>query len=126
MIKEELKKIIADFEKGRININSALESIYNITSIRLNESRLRNYWRSESVDELIASITYEEYSEWKNLDDKEAMKLLDEIKEYIGNQEILLRNSEALEKRYKKPTGTISDFIFQNDYTNKEILRKLK
>jgi len=40
---------------------------------------------------------------------------------------IIDKNSEALEKRYKKPTGTITDWIFHQEITEKmELLKKLK
>lgn len=126
MKKDKVKNIITDFEANKIDIMAALESIYKITQKRLEESRLRNYWRSESLDELIASITYEEYSNWKNIDDEEAIRLLGEIREYIGDGEILSRNTEALERRYKKPVGTVSDLIFHNEFSNNKILSKLK
>jgi hypothetical protein len=43
------------------------------------------------------------------------------------NDAILSRNMTALEKRYQKTTGTLSDLIFHKDITNvDEILAFLK
>ena len=53
--------------------------------------------------------------------------ILDESLESIGDDAVLQRNFEALEKRYSKPTGRVSNWIFQDDITDSnELLRLLK
>ena len=126
MKKEKLRNIIEDFEAGKINVDSAIKMIYKITFLRIEELRLRNYWRSESIEELISSLSYDEYKDWANIDEAKAIELLNEIKENIGDDSILARNSETLERRYRKPSGTVVEFLFHSDYKNKEILRRLK
>lgn len=126
MKKEKVKKVILDFEKGDISAESTVQKIYDITLMKIDALRLKNYWRSESMEAFIDSITYEVYKEWKEIDDVIALKLLNEIKDNIGDDAILARNSEALERRFKKPTGIIVDLLFQNDFKNEEILRQLK
>lgn len=126
MKKEKLKNIIEDFEAGKINVDSAMKMIYEITFQSIDELRLKNYWRSESMEELISSLSYNEYKDWVNINEDKVIELLNEIRENIGDDSILNRNSEALERRYKKPSGTVVDFLFQSDYKNKEILRRLK
>jgi len=124
--KEKLRIVIGDFEKGKITAEKAIDLIYDISSLRIDELRLKNYWRSESIEELINSLSYEVYKDWADIDDSIAMQLLKEIKGNIGDDSILARNSEALEKRYRKASGTVRELIFHNDYENKEILSRLK
>ena len=52
--------------------------------------------------------------------------MLNEIFENLDNDELLFENMTALEKKYRKPEGTISDFIFYQDLTIDEIIQKLK
>ena len=65
---------------------------------------------------------------WKEIDDTIALRLLNEIFENIAHEGIFLReNSSALEKRYGKTIGTITDLIFYEDIkSSEEILAKLK
>jgi len=124
--KETLRKIIHNFEKGIINSDDAINQIYTETLIKVDKYRLQNYWRAETIDQFIDSITYDEYKDWESITDEIALKLLGEIIDNPGDDGILNTNSEALEKRYRKPTGTISDLIFNDGYKNKEILSQLK
>lgn len=126
MKKEKLRNIIEDFEVGRINVDSAVKLIYDITFIRIDELRLKSYSRSESMEELISSLTYDEYKDWADIHDAKAIKLLNEIKQNIGDDSILGRNSEALEKRYNKKSGTIYNYLIQDELNNKEIIKRLK
>ena len=126
MKKEKLRNIIENFEAGKINVDSAIKMIYKITFLRIEELRLRDYWRSESIEKLISSLSYDEYKDWANIDEAKAIELLNELKENIGDDSILARNSEALERRYRKPSGTVVEFLFHSDCKNKEILRRLK
>ena len=66
------------------------------------------------------------YKDWANIDEAKAIELLNEIKENVGDDSIIARNSVALERRYRKPSGTVVEFLFHSDYKNKEILRRLK
>ena len=54
----------------------------------------------------LSPLIYDEYKDWANIDEVKAIELLNEIKENIGDDSILGRNSEALEKRYNKTSGT--------------------
>ncbi|MFK8010055.1 MAG: hypothetical protein AB8H03_27115 [Saprospiraceae bacterium] len=64
--------------------------------------------------------------DWKTIDDKKAIQMLNEIFDNIDNDELLFEYMTALETKYRKPNGTISDFIFYDDLTIDEIMVKLK
>ncbi len=80
-----------------------------------------------TLDEFISLILVSPITDWKNIDDNKALILIEEIIQNISKDAVIKRNSEALEKRYNKPYGVISDWIFIDDITNnKTILDKLK
>ncbi len=62
----------------------------------------------------------------KEIDDEKAKQLLNEIFENLENDDLIETNTKALEKKYRKPEGTISDFIFYEDLSINEIMQKLK
>ena len=63
---------------------------------------------------------------WQEIDKPKALSLLEQILLNVNNNVILHRNSEALEKRYGKPSGTVSDYIFHYELSKEEILEKLE
>lgn len=68
-----------------------------------------------------------EIANWKEINDESASALIEEVLNHTTNDELLERNMTALEKRYKKPTGTISEWIFYDDITDgNKILEWLK
>lgn len=68
----------------------------------------------------------EPIADWADIDDKKALLLIKEILANIAEDNIVHRNEEALEKRYRKPTGYISGLIFQDITGEPEILELLK
>ena len=125
--KEEIKKIILEFEEGKVTLESTLLSISNISGKNIEAYELKNYWRSENLDSFVEHLTAMPIENWKDIDDQKAISLIQEILDNITEDPILLSNSEALEKRYSKPSGTISDYIFQDDISDaNEILVLLK
>ena len=64
--------------------------------------------------------------DWKSIDDKKAIQMLTEIFDNIDNDDLLFEYMTALETKYRKPEGTISDFIFYDDLTIEQIMVKLK
>ena len=63
---------------------------------------------------------------WQEIDDVKAKQMLSEIFENVHDDHLISKYSDALEKRYRKPEGTISDYIFWDDLSIDEILTKLK
>jgi hypothetical protein len=72
------------------------------------------------MNEEIESIT-----DWASIDDDRAVLLIKEISANITNDNIVDRNSDALEKRYRKSTGFISDLIFYKDLTDEQVILAL-
>lgn len=64
--------------------------------------------------------------DWRSIDDSIATEMLTEIYRRLGDEELLIRYATALERRYGKPEGTISNLIFYEDLSEKEILKRLK
>ncbi|MFK7908763.1 MAG: hypothetical protein AB8B69_26780 [Chitinophagales bacterium] len=63
---------------------------------------------------------------WQEIDEDSAKEMLQQVFENLDNDELMDEYFEALEKQYRKPSGTISDFIFYNDLSINEITEKLK
>ena len=122
-----LKELIENFELGRIGLEETLNSVYSLTKKNIDEYELRNYWTSASLDEFCEKLLTNPIKNWKDVDDIEAEKLIKEILENITNDGLLERNSEALEKRYNKVNGFISNLIFYSGLNDeKDILTELK
>jgi len=123
----KVKAIILSFENKEISLEVALKSILDTTQKVIEEYELLNYWRSESIDDYVNRLIAEPISNWEGINDEKALVLIKEIVDNIGNDTILEVNGQALEKRFSKPTGTISDWIFQDDIVDSnEILKLLK
>ncbi len=80
-----------------------------------------------SLDEFVRLNSIKPIENWKELTDNDSLKLIVEIFDNITDSAVVSRNMTALEKRYSKPEGTISNLIFYQDITDPtEILRRLK
>lgn len=124
---EEIKKIISLFEENKESAKKTLENIYEITGKNIDIYTLENYWRSENLDDFVKRLITPSINDWKNINDDRAIILIKEILENLGNNAILDVNSDALEKRYSKPTGTVIDYIYyQNILEATEMLKLLK
>jgi len=125
--KSKLKKVIEKFELGKINIENTLESIFKITEKSVEEYELRNYWSFSTLDDFCDRLLTEPIKDWKNIDDIEAIRLIKEILENITNEGLIEQNFGALEKRYNKVNGFMSNLIFHSELNNEiEILNELK
>jgi hypothetical protein len=125
--RETIKKLITDFENGISPIDATLQNINEISSLKIDKDYLANYWRSMDLESFTDILATPEIENWIEIDDEYADKLITEIKMNLTNDAILNRNTTALEKRYKKSTGTISDWIFHNEIMdNKKLLELLK
>lgn len=125
--KKELRKIIDDFEGRKISDQDAVDQIRNITGKTIDVSYLTSYWRSEDEASFITKLLTASIADWQMIDDERALVLIGQMIDDPGNDAILERNSEALERRFQKPEGTVIDLIFQEDIQDaKVILDKLK
>lgn len=124
---KKIKRIILDFEDGKVDIQQTLKLINDITIKRITKDDILEYWSYTSLDELIEILLIDPIEDWRDIDDDKALYLIDEIINNISNDVILERNSEVLEKRYGKPTGTVIDLICSEaEDDSKFILKKLK
>lgn len=124
---KELKKILSELNIKKISVDEALVRINKITIKEVKEDDIHEYWSYTTLDELINNLLIIPIINWNSIDDDKAILLIKEILNNIEDDVILERNSEALEKRYKKSSGTIIDWIFQEDITDSNtILHKLK
>lgn len=123
----QIKEVILKYEKEELNFDEAQKIISEITHKELDKHTLDNYWRSEDLDEFVTFLSTDEIPNWKELDDNSSLKLITEILENTEVDAILERNGNALEKRFRKTTGTVMDLIFQEDMSDPdEILNRLK
>ena len=123
----KIKETILKYESGEIDYEAISSVIFIECDKKISRDELDNYWRSESLDDYVKKICIPAISEWHQIDDLQAIKLIEEIINSLTDDSILCRNSEALEKRYSKPEGTISELIFHKDVVDAErILKELK
>ncbi|NRB81816.1 MAG: hypothetical protein HRU38_24675 [Saccharospirillaceae bacterium] len=124
---EIILKYINEFESGAIKLKSALRKINEIATTEIDTYSLENYWRSESLEDFVKTISIELVKNPQSITDDQALKLIQEILDNIIENALIHRNSIALETRFSKPSGTVVNYIFQEDITDShEILVKLK
>tara|TARA_R110000744_G_C18982661_1_gene519519 strand:- start:82 stop:489 length:408 start_codon:yes stop_codon:yes gene_type:complete len=122
-----IKKLICDFENGQASSTETVEKINEVTTVKIDKNFLTNYWRSMDLESFVDFLATPEIKNWNEIDDVYADKLITEIKNNLTNDALICRNATALEKRYKKSAGTISDWIFYEDITdNNKMLELLK
>ncbi|MDV7141019.1 hypothetical protein R3X28_19205 [Maribacter sp. TH_r10] len=124
---EQIKKIILNFEDGKMDHKSALEKLGPLSEKEITEYDLINYWRSEGLDEFARTLAMPELGDWSKIDDKRALKLIVEMIEKVNDTALMLRNATALERRYKKSSGSVMELVFnQGIESEHEILSMLK
>jgi hypothetical protein len=123
--KEELKAVIKDYESGKENEQLTLEKIKQLTGKDVAGAEIRGYSSYTCLDDFCINLLTEPIADWAGIDDERALLLLREILANVTKDNIVHRNSEALEKRYRKKTGFISDLIFWEDVTDEQALLAL-
>jgi len=122
-----VKRLIEDFEVNKISEEMAISEINKISTTELDEYSLRNYWRSIDLDTLVETLTIPQIPDWQELTDERSLELIREAIANLGRDALFTRNASALEKRYSKPEGTLSGWIFHEDIIDEnEILERLK
>ena len=123
----ELKSVIEGFEAGRIDLITALSRIYELSGKEIDEYSIRNYWTYTSLDNFCDTLLTEPIAHWENIDDTAAIDLIKEILNNLSNDGLAERNSDALEKRYRKTAGFVSELILhKNIDSESDILKELK
>lgn len=122
-----ITKLILDYENHLISPEQALESINALSNTPVDREWLDSYWNAMSLDEFVRLISIQPIENWKELTDNDSLELIVEIFDNLTDSAVTSRNMTALEKRYSKPEGTISNLIFYQDITDPtEILNRLK
>lgn len=123
----EIKQIIIEYESKILPVEKAIVLIKDLTFKTVDKYDLDNYWTNTDIDSFVKRLLTPEFVDWRNIDDERALELINEILENTTDDSILERNMNALEKRYSKTTGKISDWIFYKNITDpREILGLLK
>lgn len=126
-LRRKIRELVIGFENGNESAEKTVENINELSSLKIDVDFLRNYWRSSDLESFVELISTSEIKNWTEIDDEYADNLIAEILDNLGNDALINRNSTALEKRFKKSTGTISDWIFYDNITDRmKILELLK
>ena len=125
--KEELKGVVEAYESGKENEQQTLNKIKELTGKDCTGAEIRGYRSYTCLNDFCENLLTEPVADWAAIDDERALLLIREIISNITKDHIIHRNSEALEKRYRKKAGFISDLIFYRHITDEPaILEQLK
>lgn len=124
---DKVKNIVQAFESKEISVEQAAEEINKISVKPVDIEWLTTYWNAIDLDEFVDLLTLPEIENWDKLDEEGSIKLIEDALENISRNALFQRNTEGLERRYSKPDGTISGWVFGEDITEpREILNLLK
>lgn len=124
---ESIKRIILELENGNLDIELAISQIKKLSDKEITRYELENYWRSNGLDDFVRIIAMPELKDWKEISDLRALELIKEMIDKINDTALMLRNATALEKRFKKSSGTVMELVFQKGIgSENEILTELK
>lgn len=115
-IEKQVEVAIKKYEKEEIDLEEAQKRIEKITGTKISQYTLDNYWRAENFEDFVRWVSTKELENWEQIDDEQALSLISEILKNTSDSSILKRNGNALEKRYAKSEGTVSDLIFHEDW----------
>jgi hypothetical protein len=125
-MKDQVTAIIESFEDGDMPESDAVAQLQALTGRVVDADWLRNYWSSESLEDFVDRLCAESIADWRQISDDQALKL---IAEYIQTESRGRQDSieEALDRRFGKPTGTLSNLVRMRDLSEpSEILGELK
>jgi hypothetical protein len=124
---EELKRIIEDYERGKVNYEVTKDLMFALTGKEIEQYYLDFYWGSESLEHFIRKLSTKPITDWQQIDDERTILLLEEMLQDTCDDAIIERNGQALEKRYGKPDGTVISYIFHSALDRPDqILQELK
>ena len=122
---QEVALTIKNYESGALDLEATQQKLLNATGKVVDQYELDHYWRSEDLEEFVATIATAAIEDWAAIDDARALQLIVELIDH-GTTAFVWRNGTALEKRYGQPIGTVQDLIFWKDLSPAEILQALK
>ena len=125
--KEYLKKLILEFEDGKINFEFLKIKIQEITNKQIDENTLHSYYGWTSLDNFCELLVDKPIEDWREINDERAKFLISELLNNEIPENIFDKNAEALEKKYGKSSGFLHNLIFWSEnLTENEILEELK
>jgi hypothetical protein len=125
-MKAQVTAVIKSFEEGTIPDSAALAKLGELTGRTVDAGWLREYWRSESLEDFVDRLCAEPIPDWQAIMDPDALAL---IREYLRGPAPGRRDSigSAIDRRYGKPGGTLMDLVFHKGLTDAaSILDELK
>lgn len=126
IMKNQVAEIIESLESGIVTDAAAVAKLEQVTGRQIDLDWLRNYWHSESREDFVDRLCAEPITNYEQLTDSDALAL---IADYLQTDSPGRRGSieAALHRRYGKPAGMLSDFVFQRNVSDPAcILRELK
>lgn len=123
---DKIKLIVQKYEDKEVEISDVIKTIKSLTGKDVSQYDLDNYWTYQDLDSFCKVLVLEQNKNWKDIDDSMAMILIREILNNLSDDSIIDRNSEALEKCYGKPQGSVANMIFYEELTEEEIFIELK
>ena len=125
-MQNDIITIVKRFESGEVDFESTQKSLEKLTGKIIDRDHLKNYWRSESLEDFAEILATRPIDNYEKITSETATKLIEEALLEPGGA-IFLRNAEALEKRYQKTEGFLTDLVFQEDIDDlTQILSRLK
>lgn len=126
-LQKYLKKIIEDFESGKIEFETVKNIIREKENKDIDENSLYSYHGWASLDDFCELLAEKPIEDWDEIDDERAKKLIAELLNVEIPEKIFDKNAEALEKKYGKPSGFLHGLIFWNENLDvNSILGELK
>ncbi len=125
-MKHDVTSIIDSFEEGAITEAVALARLHETTGRTVDPDWLRDYWRSESLEDFVDRLCAEPIVDWERITDTEALALMAEFTktDSPGRRDSI---EIALDRRYGKPSGTLSGLVRQQDIAEpSKILGEMK
>lgn len=122
----QLKELIQSWESGHKDLEALLHEIQQLTGEEVDPFILHTYSGAMDLEELCEELAMEPIHDWREIDDTQAMALIQEVLDSETKPAIRHRNEEALERRYDKPSGFVSGLVFEQDMDDPaEILEEL-
>jgi hypothetical protein len=107
--KSMLKNIIQQFESRHADLVTTMNKIYELTGREIEEHEMLSWSSYTSLDGFCDALLTSPVTNWRETDD---ISLIREILDNKTNYAILLNNSEALAKKYRKTTAQIKEGIY--------------